>query len=76
MKNITLAIDDDVLAKVRRIAVEKNTTVNALVREYLAHLAGREDRVRQAMAELDRMTHNSSVEVGKITWKRDDLHER
>jgi len=76
MKNITLAIDEEVLAKVRRLAARKNTTVNALVREFLEHLAGRDDRVKQAMAELDELTARSGVEVGEITWTRDDLHER
>ena len=40
MKNITLAIEDEVLDKVRVVAAEKRTTVNALVREYLTELAG------------------------------------
>jgi Arc/MetJ family transcription regulator len=75
-KNITLAIDDEVLARVRRIAAEKNTTVNALVREYLTHLAGREDRVREAVRQLKEASENSELKVGPITWKRDDLYER
>ena len=76
MKNITLAIDEDVLAKARRIAAERNTTVNALVRDYLAHLAGREDRVKAAMEELRKLSESSKLQVGEITWKRDDLHDR
>ena len=35
MKNITLAVDEDVLDRVRVIAAERKTTVNGLVREYL-----------------------------------------
>ena len=31
-KNITLAIDEDILRAVRRHAAERDTTVNALVR--------------------------------------------
>ena len=31
MKNITLAIDEEILDKVRIVAAEKKTTVNALV---------------------------------------------
>ena len=76
MKNITLAVDEEVLAKVRRLAAEQDTTVNAMVREYLTHLAGREDRVKDAMAEFLKMTKDSKLEVGPITWTRDDLHER
>jgi len=39
MKNITLSVDEKVLAAVRRRAAECNSTVNALVRDYLANLA-------------------------------------
>ena len=42
MKNITLAVDEDVLDRVRVIAAERKTTVNGLVREYL----GRSPRSR------------------------------
>ena len=35
MKNITLSIEEDVLAAVRKYAASRNTTVNGLVRDYL-----------------------------------------
>ena len=44
MRNITLSVDDDVLAAVRRYAAEHDSSVNALVREYLTNLAGHRDR--------------------------------
>jgi len=75
-KNITLSIDEKVLAKVRRIAAEKDTTVNAMVRDYLTHVAGRDERVKQAMRELREMTEKDGAEIGPITWKREDLYER
>ena len=34
MKNITLAIDEEILDKVRIVAAEKRTTVNAMVRNF------------------------------------------
>jgi plasmid stability protein len=39
MKNITLAIDDEVLRAARIYAAEHDTTVNALVREFLAQFS-------------------------------------
>ena len=76
MKNITLAIDEDVLAKVRRIAAEKNTTVNAIVRDHLTQLATREDQSKAVIEELFRLSDESGAEIGPITWKREDLYER
>ena len=35
MANLTLAIDDDLLQRARQAAMRENTSVNALVREYL-----------------------------------------
>jgi predicted transcriptional regulator len=52
MKNITLAIDEEVLSEVRRIAAERDTTVNALVREYLAELAARKRRSGDALKRM------------------------
>ena len=76
MKNITLAIDENVLADARRYAVEHDTTVNALVRQYLEQIAHGNARARQAMRELREMSDRSAAEIGPITWTRDDLHER
>ena len=41
MKNVTLALDEETLRAARRIAAERSTTVNALVREFLERLAAR-----------------------------------
>ena len=76
MKNITLAVDQTVLAAARRYAAKRNTSVNALVREHLAKIAKSEDRSREAMRELREMSDRSNAEVGPITWKRDDLYDR
>lgn len=76
MKNITLSVDEDVLAKVRRIAAEQNNTVNGLVREYLVRLADQNDRAKQAREELVRLSDASTAEVGEITWTRDNLYDR
>ncbi len=76
MKNITLTVDEDVLAAVRRHAAERNTSVNALVREYLAHLAAHEDRAKQARARLRQLSNQTKGRLGRKTWRREELHER
>jgi hypothetical protein len=76
MKNITLAIDDHILAEARRYAALRNTTVNGLVREYLEQIARNENRARQAIRELREMSDRSNAEVGPRNWTRDDLYER
>lgn len=76
MKNITLSVDDDVLAAVRRLAAEGNSTVNALVRDYLANLATHEDRANKARARLRQMSEESQGRLGRKTWTREQLHDR
>jgi hypothetical protein len=76
MKNITLSVDDDVLAAVRRLAAERDTSINALVREYLTNLAARQDRARRARARLRALSRQSQGRLGKRTWTREELHDR
>jgi len=76
MKNITLAVDENVLAAVRRHAAEHNSTVNALVREYLTNLAAHQDRANRARARLRQLSQRSQGRLGKKTWSREDLHDR
>ena len=76
VKNITLSVDENVLAAVRRHAAERNSTVNALVREYLTGLAAHEDRAKRARMRLRQLSAHSQGRLGKKTWSRDDLHDR
>ena len=77
MKNITLAIDEDILDKVRIVAAEKKTTVNALVREFLADLASRDERLAEARKQLLRLMDSSKGRMAP-DWKfdREETHER
>ena len=76
MKNITLRVHDQVLAAVRRRAAEQNSSVNALVRDYLKNLAAQDDRASQARARLRELSSRSDGRLGKKQWTRDDLHDR
>ena len=76
MKNITLSVDENVLAAVRRHAAERNSTVNALVRDFLAALAAHEDRAKRARARLRELSAQSRGRLGKKTWTREELHDR
>lgn len=76
MKNITLSVDDDVLMAARRYATEQNSTVNALVREYLGNLALHHDRAARARTRLRQLSQKSKRELGDSVWSRQDLHER
>jgi len=76
MKNITLAVDDEVLASVRCYAARRDTTVNALVRDYLTRLARQEDQAGQARRRLVELSAESSMRTGAWTWNRDEIYDR
>ena len=76
MKNITLSVDEKVLTAVRRYAAERESSVNGLVREYLARIAASEDRARMARSRIRELSSRSPARIGAITWKRDELHDR
>jgi hypothetical protein len=75
--NLTLTIDDYLLLRARRRALEQGTSVNALVREYLESYAGDEDAVdaARALVAVAESTSGSSGPAGR-DWSRDELHER
>jgi metal-responsive CopG/Arc/MetJ family transcriptional regulator len=76
MKNITLSVDENVLAAVRRHVTERSSTVNALVREYLTRIAAHEDRAKRARARLRQLSTQSQGQLGKKTWTREGLSNR
>ena len=75
-RNLTLTLDDELLRAARKVAIDRNTSVNQLVREYLAGLVREADQRQSALARIDQIFRTTHVEIGRRTWKRDDLHER
>ena len=77
--NITLSLDAELVKKARKIAVERDSTLTGMVRDYLEKLAledaasGRKRREREA---LERTFKRFRFNVGKRTWKRADLYAR
>ncbi|MDA3951700.1 MAG: hypothetical protein PF508_21010 [Spirochaeta sp.] len=77
MANVTISIDDDILKRARKIAIDRDTSFNGLVRGYIESLVAHEQRRRQLqIEELDRLFAESTALVGPVTWTRDELHER
>ena len=76
MKNVTLAIDEALLREARRIAAERSTTLNAMIREFLEELARNESQAAKARGRIVDLCRETNAEVGPRTWSRDELHER
>lgn len=76
MKNVTLALDEDTVQEARRIAAERSTTLNAMIREFLEELTRRESRTAAARQRIVELCRASDAEVGPRSWTREELHER
>ena len=77
--NVTLSLDDDLVKQVRKIAVERDTTLTGLVRAYLQDLAAehaKSGRKRRELEALEESFKQFQFRMGKRTWTRADLHER
>ena len=75
--NLTLSIDSQLLKEARKAALEMDTTVNSLVRDYLKEF------VRKKIEESDlflnewlQLMESNAIDMKNRTWTRDELHER
>ncbi len=73
MKNVTLSIPDDLLNKSRQYALEHNTSLNQMVRDYLSSRVMK-DRKR-GQESLFELMDSAEVKTNVI-WTRDDLYKR
>ncbi len=69
MPNITLSVDDEIIKKVRKITVDKNTTLTHMVREFLRTVAERDEaRKIQSLRELEATFIEMSRDMGRRAW--------
>jgi len=75
-QNVTLVVEEDLLLAARKVALDQRTSVNQLVREYLAALVEQPSRRRLARARLKKAFEAGLVTVGERKWSRADLYGR
>jgi plasmid stability protein len=76
MKNITVSVDDDTYRQARIQAAERETSVSALVREFLTDLAtegGESERLLQQERALRARVTNFSA---SDRLSRNEVHDR
>ena len=63
-RNLTLSIDEDLLAKARVLAAVRRTRVNEMVREFLTRVVEQETQADEARTELLRLIDESDGDMG------------
>ncbi|MPZ53526.1 MAG: hypothetical protein GEU79_12475 [Acidimicrobiia bacterium] len=75
-RNITLRLPSDLIRRAKMIAAARDTSITALVREYLSSINGSDDYDEAWEAERRLMEKGLPMRVGEVTWTRTDTHER
>lgn len=76
MRNITVSVPDDVYRKARIRAAELDSSVSALVGEYLRSLARGDAGVARFRAEWNEVRAEIKEFRGSDRLSRDELHDR
>ena len=76
-QNLTITLDSDLLRSARKVALDRDTSVNELVRGYLTQLISEtEEPHKKAAADLRKMFRASKARIGDATWTRDEIYDR
>ena len=73
-RNLTLAIDDDLLDKVRVLAAMKRTSVNEMVRGFLTRLVQQETSKDEAREALLKLIDESEGRMGDWKFSREETY--
>jgi plasmid stability protein len=75
MANLTITVDNETLRRARIRALERGTSVNALLRAYLEAFTGGTERER-AIDALLALSRRSKARLPRRKISREELHER
>jgi hypothetical protein len=77
MPNITLSVDEEIIKKVRKIAIDKNTTLTAMVRDFLTSVANSDIHEKhEAVKKLQLSFKTLSRDMDRRVWNREMLYDR
>ena len=75
-QNITLSIEKELIKKGKIIAAKKEMSVSRMLGELLKDIVDKDERYEAAKRNALNFLETGFHLGGRITWKREDLHER
>jgi hypothetical protein len=77
MPNLTLAVAAETLRRARKVAIERDTTLTAMVRAFIEDVARSDEATRErAVRRFRDATAKYAVKMGPRRGNREALHER
>jgi hypothetical protein len=75
-RNLTLTLPSDLVRRAKIAAAARDTSISALVAEYLEQLTREDDYDDVWHREQALMAQGLAMRVGEVTWTRDAVHDR
>ncbi len=75
-RNLTLAVDEDLLRQARALAARRRISVDKMVRKFLKDVVSQESRRLAAWARIQPLLNHPTVHLRRPRPSRDELHER
>lgn len=76
MRNVTIRVDEQTLRRARIRALQEGTSLNGVVREFLASYAGGDEEM-EARQHLISLANDAAIDgrLDEREWVRDDLYK-
>jgi len=77
MPNVTFVVDEEVLRKARKLALDRDTTVTQMLRDYLDHLVNDGAALAKKRAdEFRRVADELARPAGGVKFNREEVYDR
>jgi predicted transcriptional regulator len=76
MRNITVSLDDDTYRRARMIAAQRDTSVSALVKQFLLEIASGESETERLKRQERELREGITDFDASDRLSRDDVHRR
>lgn len=74
--NLTLSIDPNLLREARKLALDRNTSVNQMVRDFLQSQVNEASRRQSILKQLDEILSNPHHLEEPFVFNREETHDR
>lgn len=75
LRNLTLRLPPELVQRARILAVQRNTSVNALVKNSLERLVRAEDEYQAAAERIMAAAEKGAYRLRQRKWRRSDLYD-
>ena len=76
VRNVTVSLDDDTYRRARMIAAERDTSISALVKDFLVRLGSGESQAERLKREERALRERITSFRASDKQSRDELHDR